>query len=110
MKKSEVLSVSNSSTFVGTQDESLISFGTASKALGIKSIKLIGFLRENLILSNEKGDKHNMPHQYFVDRGYFEVKTNDNASNDIKKEGLHITAYITGAGMIWLEKYLNKNY
>lgn len=25
-------------------------------------------------------------------------------------EGVTYTAYITGAGMVWLEKYLNKNY
>ena len=89
--------------------DELVSFDIACKALDIGLRKLYEFLRENKIVSDQRGERYNIPYQGFIDRRYFEVKVKP-WINPFGDEGVKHTAYITGAGMIWLEKYLNKNY
>ena len=89
--------------------DELVPFSVACKALGIGLRKLYAFLRKKKVVSSKRGSTYNIPHQSFVDRGYFDVKAKP--WNQVGGEsGVNYSAYITGAGMIWLEKYLDKNF
>ena len=90
--------------------DELISFSVGCKVLDIGLRNLYCFLRDSNVVSSKRGSSYNIPYQSFIDRGYFVVKTKPYKNTYTGKEGLDLTAYITGAGMIWLEKYLNKNY
>ena len=90
--------------------EELISMSVACKALDVGLRNMYGFLRDCKIISSKRGSSYNIPYQSYIDRGYFVVKTKPYPNPHTGKEGIDFTAYITGSGMIWLEKYLNKNY
>ena len=90
--------------------DDLIPFNVGCKALDIGLRKLYAFLRKRNIVSSKRGINYNIPHQPYIDSGYFVVKAKPYKNPYTDKEGISLTAHITGAGMIWLEKYLNKNY
>jgi phage antirepressor YoqD-like protein/phage anti-repressor protein len=90
--------------------DELISMSVACKALDVGLRNMYGFLRDSKIISSKRGSSYNIPYQSYIDRGYFVVKTKPYKNPHTGKEGVDFTAYVTGSGMIWLEKYLNKNY
>ena len=90
--------------------DDLIPFNVGCKALDIGLRKLYAFLRKRNIVSSKRGSNYNIPHQPYIDSGYFVVKAKPYKNTYTDKEGISLTAHITGSGMIWLENYLNKNY
>ena len=80
---------------VGAAD-GLHSIGDSAKLLGFGRNTLFIELRDRKILM-----KNNSPYQRFIDAGYFEVKENVVGSGYIKPQ-----TFVTGKGLIWLEKQL----
>lgn len=76
-----------------------------AKALGIGSIKLLAFLRDNKVMM--KVGNSNVPYQRYIDNQYFYVK-----EGTVIKNGNHInfiTSYVTAKGVNGISKMLRKH-
>ncbi|MFV0576026.1 MAG: phage antirepressor KilAC domain-containing protein [Vibrio sp.] len=84
-------------------DEKGVKLGQFAKAVGIGPRKIFEILRDLKILMTGY-DRHNLPYQEFIDRGYFTVKQGTFETNSETR--ISHTTLITGKGEIWLRKRL----
>nr|WP_245905457.1 phage antirepressor KilAC domain-containing protein [Photobacterium lipolyticum] len=75
--------------------------GNFAKTVGLGPKKIFSILREHRILM-AGGERHNLPFQEYIDRGYFTVKQSTYETNDEARIGQ--TTLITGKGELWLTK------
>lgn len=79
------------------------SVADTAKILGTGEIRLFTLLRERGILMDKVRsgkEKHNVPYQQYIDRGYFKVNTKP------APDGVHVsvTTRVTTKGLAWLHK------
>ncbi len=84
-------------------DEKGVKPGQFAKVIGIGPRKIFEILRDLKILMTGF-DRHNLPYQEYVDRGYFTVKQGTFETNSETR--ISHTTLITGKGEIWLRKKL----
>ena len=84
-------------------DEKGVNIGNFARVVGLGQNTLFKLLREHRILM-AGGNRHNLPHQEFLDRGYFTVKEGVRTHND--ETHPTFTPMITGKGQQWLTRKL----
>jgi phage antirepressor YoqD-like protein len=82
-----------------------VKLGVFAKASGLGPVKIFEILRDMGILMRG-GDRHNLPKQEYIDRGYFQVRQTTYEANEETRIG-H-TPLITGKGEQWLTGRLLK--
>lgn len=80
-----------------------VKLGNYAKAVGIGPRRIFDLLREMRVLMTG-GDRHNLPYQEFIERGYFNVRQTSYEANEERRIG-H-TPLITGKGEQWLTRRL----
>ncbi|EKO3451850.1 phage regulatory protein/antirepressor Ant [Vibrio fluvialis] len=80
-----------------------VPLGNFAKSVGIGPRKIFVILRDVKILMSG-GERHNLPFQEFIDRGYFQVKQGSYEANGETR--ISHTPLITGKGEQWLTKKL----
>lgn len=80
-----------------------VQLGNFAKSVGIGPRKIFEVLRNIKILMSG-GERHNLPFQEFIDRGYFQVKQGSYEANGETR--ISHTPLITGKGEQWLTKKL----
>ena len=82
--------------------------GNFAKSVGIGQRKIFDILRNEKILMTG-GNRHNLPFQEYMDRGYFEVS--EGTFDDHGETRLSFTPLITGKGQQWLTtKLISKGH
>ena len=82
--------------------------GNFAKSVGIGPRKIFDILRNEKILMTG-GNRHNLPFQEYMDRGYFEVR--EGTFDDHGETRLSFTPLITGKGQQWLTtKLISKGH
>ncbi len=84
-------------------DDKGVKLGQFAKSIGIGPRKIFTILRELRILMTGY-DRHNLPYQEYIERGYFSVKQGTYETNSETR--ISHTSLITGKGEIWLRKKL----
>lgn len=84
-------------------DDKGVNIGNYARAVGLGQNVLFRALREHRILMSG-GNRHNLPFQDYIERGYFTVKEGTRTHND----EIHptFTPMVTGKGQQWLTKRL----
>ncbi|MGN5100222.1 phage antirepressor [Aeromonas veronii] len=84
-------------------DDKGVNIGNYARAVGLGQNVLFRALREHRILMTG-GNRHNLPFQDYIERGYFTVKEGTRTHND----EIHptFTPMVTGKGQQWLTKRL----
>lgn len=80
-----------------------VKLGNFAKTIGIGPRKIFGILRDLRILM-AGGERHNLPYQQYIDRGYFNVRQGTYEANGETRIG-H-TPLVTGKGERWLHERL----
>ena len=80
-------------------DEKGVNIGNYARAVGIGQNVLFRALRDNRILMSG-GNRHNLPFQEYIERGYFTVKEGSHTHND--ETVITFTPMVTGKGQKWL--------
>lgn len=80
-----------------------ISIPNFAKTVGIGPLKLFEWLRDNGILI-AGGNRHNLPLQRYIDRGYFAVRHSYYEANGERRASFSTS--LSGKGEIWLVKKL----
>lgn len=82
--------------------------GNFAKSVGIGPRKIFDILRNEKILMTG-GNRHNLPFQEYMDRGYFEVR--EGTFDNHGETRISFTPLITGKGQQWLTtKMIDKGY
>lgn len=82
--------------------------GNFAKSVGIGPRKIFDILRNEKILMTG-GNRHNLPFQEYMERGYFEVR--EGTFDDHGETRLSFTPLITGKGQQWLTtKLISKGH
>ena len=84
-------------------DDKGVNIGNYARAVGLGQNVLFRALREHRILMSG-GNRHNLPFQEYIERGYFTVKEGTRTHND--ETHLTFTPMVTGKGQQWLTKRL----
>ena len=84
-------------------DDKGVNIGNYARAIGIGQNVLFRALRDNRILMSG-GNRHNLPFQDYIERGYFTVKEGTRTHND--ETVITFTPMVTGKGQRWLTKRL----
>ena len=84
-------------------DEKGVNIGNYARAVGIGQNVLFRALRDNRILMSG-GNRHNLPFQDYIERGYFTVKEGTRTHND--ETVPTFTPMVTGKGQQWLTRRL----
>ncbi len=77
--------------------------GNFAKAVGLGPKSIFKVLRDQRVLMNG-GNRHNLPFQEYIDRGYFEVTERPYEVNDETR--IAFTPLITGKGQQWITQRL----
>jgi phage antirepressor YoqD-like protein len=80
-----------------------VQLGNFAKSVGLGPRKIFSILREIKILM-AGGERHNLPFQEFIERGYFQVRQGSYEANGETR--ISHTPLITGKGEQWLTKKL----
>ncbi|MCJ7976746.1 phage antirepressor KilAC domain-containing protein [Aeromonas veronii] len=84
-------------------DDKGVNIGNYARAVGLGQNVLFRALREHRILMSG-GNRHNLPFQDYIERGYFTVKEGTRTHND--ETITTFTPMVTGKGQQWLTKRL----
>lgn len=84
-------------------DDKGVNIGNYARAVGLGQNVLFRTLREHRILMSG-GNRHNLPFQDYIERGYFTVKEGTRTHND--ETITTFTPMVTGKGQQWLTKRL----
>lgn len=85
------------------EDDKGVLLGNFAKAIGFGPRKIFPLLHELRILM-QGGNRHNLPFQEYLDRGYFKVVEKPyNANGETR---ISFITYVTGKGQQWLTKRL----
>ena len=84
-------------------DEKGVNIGNYARAVGLGQNVLFRALRDNHILMSG-GNRHNLPFQDYIERGYFTVKEGTRTHND--ETVPTFTPMVTGKGQQWLTRRL----
>lgn len=80
-----------------------VKLGNFAKSSGLGPRKIFDILRSQKILMSG-GDRHNLPYQEYIDRGYFTVRQSAYEANEEVR--ISHTPLITGKGEQWLTRRL----
>ncbi len=84
-------------------DDKGVNIGNYARAVGLGQNVLFRALREHRILMSG-GNRHNLPFQDYIERGYFTVKEGTRTHND--ETVPTFTPMVTGKGQQWLTRRL----
>ena len=84
-------------------DDKGVNIGNYARAVGIGQNVLFRALRDHRILMSG-GNRHNLPFQDYIERGYFTVKEGTRTHND--ETVPTFTPMVTGKGQQWLTRRL----
>lgn len=84
-------------------DDKGVNIGNYARAVGLGQNVLFRTLREHRILMSG-GNRHNLPFQDYIERGYFTVKEGTRTHND--ETVPTFTPMVTGKGQQWLTRRL----
>lgn len=84
-------------------DDKGVNIGNYARAVGLGQNVMFRALRDNRILMSG-GNRHNLPFQDYIERGYFTVKEGTRTHND--ETITTFTPMVTGKGQQWLTKRL----
>lgn len=84
-------------------DDKGVNIGNYARAVGLGQNVLFRAMREHRILMSG-GNRHNLPFQDYIERGYFTVKEGTRTHND--ETITTFTPMVTGKGQQWLTKRL----
>lgn len=84
-------------------DDKGVNIGNYARTVGLGQNVLFRALREHRILMSG-GNRHNLPFQDYIERGYFTVKEGTRTHND--ETITTFTPMVTGKGQQWLTKRL----
>lgn len=84
-------------------DDKGVNIGNYARAVGLGQNVLFRALREHRILMSG-GNRHNLPFQDYIERGYFTVKEGTRTHND--ETHPTFTPMVTGKGQQWLTRRL----
>ncbi|RQM78881.1 DNA-binding protein [Aeromonas jandaei] len=84
-------------------DDKGVNIGNYARAVGLGQNVLFRALRDHRILMSG-GNRHNLPFQDYIERGYFTVKEGTRTHND--ETIATFTPMVTGKGQQWLTKRL----
>ncbi|AZU47922.1 DNA-binding protein [Aeromonas hydrophila] len=84
-------------------DDKGVNIGNYARAVGLGQNVLFRTLRDHRILMSG-GNRHNLPFQDYIERGYFTVKEGTRTHND--ETVPTFTPMVTGKGQQWLTKRL----
>ena len=84
-------------------DDKGVNIGNYARAVGLGQNTLFRALRDNHILMSG-GNRHNLPLQDYIERGYFTVKEGTRTHND--ETVPTFTPMVTGKGQQWLTRRL----
>lgn len=92
---------------VASADKGVL-IGNFAKSIGIGPRKIFDILRNEKILM-AGGNRHNLPFQEYIDRGYFDVR--EGTFDNYGEIRISFTPLITGKGQQWLTiKLIEKGY
>ncbi|WP_111896636.1 Rha family transcriptional regulator [Aeromonas caviae] len=84
-------------------DDKGVNIGNYARAVGLGQNVLFRVLRDHRILMSG-GNRHNLPFQVYIERGYFTVKEGTHTHND--ETVPTFTPMVTGKGQQWLTRRL----
>lgn len=84
-------------------DDKGVNIGNYARAVGLGQNVLFRALRDHRILMSG-GNRHNLPFQDYIERGYFTVKEGTRTHND--ETVPTFTPMVTGKGQQWLTRHL----